>query len=294
MAEKDDIRKTLESYPDVFADIINGFLFSGKQVVCPGDLIPADIASQYKADGMIRSQERDVSKYWRNNCFNIIACFGIENQSAPDKYMPMRIINYDGAGYGKQLKENKDKNFNGLYHPVVTIVLYFGDKPWNYGTSLSDCLDISEEFIPYVGDYRINLFDMHHVSAEDPAKFKSDFRHIVEFYAARNDDTDYIPSDAKLSHAGEIADFFRVFQNDERFITAYNEAKKDKEEITMCEFVDKLEARGEAKGRAEGRAEGRIAVLADLVKSGIITVMQAAQQEKMTVEEFKKKAGLTA
>ena len=62
----------------------------------------------------------------------------------------------------------------------------------------------------------------------------------------------------------------------------------------MCEFVDKLEARGEAKGRAEGRAEGRIAVLADLVKSGIITVMQAAQQEKMTVEEFKKKAGLTA
>ena len=37
-----------------------------------------------------------------------------------------------------------------------------------------------------------------------------------------------------------------------------------------------------------------VAVLADLVKSGIITVMQAAQQEKMTVEEFKKKAGLTA
>lgn len=148
MTEKDVVSKTLESYPDVFADIINGFLFSGKQVVCPDDLIPADIASQYKADGMIRSQERDVSKYWRNNCFNIIACFGIENQSAPDKYMPMRIINYDGAGYGKQLKENKDKNFDGLYHPVVTIVLYFGDKPWNYGTSLSDCLDISEELNP--------------------------------------------------------------------------------------------------------------------------------------------------
>ena len=58
----------------------------------------------------------------------------------------------------------------------------------------------------------------------------------------------------------------------------------------MCEFVDKLEARGEAKGRAEGMLN----TLADLVKSGIITVMQAAQQEKMTVEEFKKKAGLTA
>ena len=49
MAEKDVVSKTLESYPDVFADIINGFLFSGKQVVCPDDLIPADIASQYSA-----------------------------------------------------------------------------------------------------------------------------------------------------------------------------------------------------------------------------------------------------
>ena len=88
---------------------------------------------------------------------------------------------------------------------------------------------------------------MHHVSAEDSAKFKSDFKHIVEFYAARNNDTDYIPSDAKLSHAGEIADFFRVFQNDERFITAHITKQK-----------------------------------------------QAAQQKKMTVEEFKKKAGLTA
>ena len=49
MAEKDVVSKTLESYPDVFADIINGFLFSGKQVVCPDDLIPVDIASQYSA-----------------------------------------------------------------------------------------------------------------------------------------------------------------------------------------------------------------------------------------------------
>ena len=246
MTEKDVVSKILESYPDVFADIINGFLFSGKQLVSPDDLIPANIASQYKADNKMCPSERSVSKYWRNICINIIVCRETENQSDSYKYLPVRIFSCDSAEYGNQLKEDKDKNFNGLYHPVVTIVLYFGDKPWNYGTSLSDCLDISEELIPYVGDYRINLFDMHHVSAEDSAKFRSDFKHIVEFYAARNDDTDYIPSDAKLSHAGEIADFFRVFQNDERFITAYNEAET------------------------------------------------GSTAEKMTVEEFKKKAGLTA
>ena len=294
MAEKDTVSKTLESYPDVFADIVNGFLFDGKQIVDPDDLVPADIASQYKADGIIRSQERDVSKYWRNSCFKIIAYFGIENQSSPDKFMTMRIINYDGAEYGKQLKENKDNSFSGLYHPVVTIVLYFGEKPWNYSTELLDCLDVPKELVPYVSNYHINLFDMNHVSAEDSAKFKSDFRHIVEFYAALNSETEYEPSDETLDHAREIADFFRVFQHDERFITAYNEATKNKEEISMCKYVDRLEARGEAKGRAEGEARGILITLADLVRKGLITVSQAAEQAKMTVEEFKEKAGFTA
>ena len=49
---------------------------------------------------------------------------------------------------------------------------------------------------------------------------------------------------------------------------------------------------GLGAGEAKGRAEGRLAVLAELVKKGIITIMQAAEQEKMTVEEFSKKTGL--
>ena len=34
--------------------------------------------------------------------------------------------------------------------------------------------------------------------------------------------------------------------------------------------------------------------LADLVRKGLITASQAAEQAKMSVEEFKAKAGLTA
>ena len=64
----------------------------------------------------------------------------------------------------------------------------------------------------------------------------------------------------------------------------------------MCEIYDKIlmegEAKGEAKGRAKGRAEGRLSVLTDLVRNGIITITQAAEQEKMPVEEFSKLTGL--
>ena len=83
----------------------------------------------------------------------------------------------------------------------------------------------------------------------------------------------------------------------ERFRDEYNAIKAtQKGEITMCEIYDKIlmegEAKGEAKGRAKGRAEGRLSVLTDLVRNGIITITQAAEQEKMPVEEFSKLTGL--
>ncbi|MBQ8135014.1 MAG: hypothetical protein IJ192_11510 [Clostridia bacterium] len=54
----------------------------------------------------------------------------------------------------------------------------------------------------------------------------------------------------------------KVFEHDDRFMKAYNNCK-DKEEVTMCEFVDKLEARGEARGREKERENSiKIAILA--------------------------------
>ena len=38
MAEKDATEKTLESYADVFADIVNVLLFNGRRLIAPNDL----------------------------------------------------------------------------------------------------------------------------------------------------------------------------------------------------------------------------------------------------------------
>ena len=45
-------------------------------------------------------------------------------------------------------------------------------------------------------------------------------------------------------------------------------------------------AEGEARGRAEGIAKGFLQALSNLVKSGLISLSDAAQQAKMTEEEF--------
>lgn len=53
-----------------------------------------------------------------------------------------------------------------------------------------------------------------------------------------------------------------------------------KESVTMCEVLDKVEARG--------RKEGVISVLISLVKDGILSVSEAAVRADMSEESFKK------
>ena len=103
VAEKDLGEKTLESCNDVFADIVNGLLFKGKQVISEASLTDAQPFSVYKADGRLHEQERDVAKYWNaegtDKAQVRIALLGFENQTKYDRDMPFRVIGYDGAAY---------------------------------------------------------------------------------------------------------------------------------------------------------------------------------------------------
>ena len=102
MAEKDMIEKTLESYNDVFADIVNVLLFNGADKVKENELELASARSVYKADRKLREQERDTAKYWKNHNIRI-SLFGMENETQPEDDMPLRVFGYDGASYRDQI-----------------------------------------------------------------------------------------------------------------------------------------------------------------------------------------------
>ena len=72
MGEKDATEKTLESYADVFADIVNVLLFDGKQFIAPEDLRDALPRSIYKADGKLHEQERDTAKFWLSGRYALL------------------------------------------------------------------------------------------------------------------------------------------------------------------------------------------------------------------------------
>ena len=292
MGQKDMTSKMLESNNDVFADMLNGFLFSGNTVVNESELTPADKESHYKAEGKIRNQERDISKRWHKATIQI-ALFGYENQSDDDEFMALRVIGYDGADYRSQYKAKKTgENGTGKAYPVITLVIYFGNKDWKHGTNLHSCLEIPPELLPFVSDYKVNFFSIKDMTKEQIEKFHSDFKVIAEFFHALNNGEDYHPTDQKLNHPEEVIDMISVFSGDERFRDEYNSMTDENKEggVTMCEIYDKIQQ----DGIAIGEARGILKTLVELVKDGILTLAEPAGRANMTVEEFESQSGLKA
>ena len=195
MAEKDITQKVLEQYNDVFMDIVNVLLFNGEMVVREDDLIDLPTSSSKKIGRKINYQDRDVAKYWQGNKINI-AMFGLENQTDPDKLMPLRVISYDGAEYGRQSSgKNKDKP----KYPVITLVLYMGHKGrWNYPKNIMGIVDVDERLKPYVNDYKINLFEIAYLPEEKRKLFKSDFRVVVDYLYQVRKNNKYEPGMYKI------------------------------------------------------------------------------------------------
>ena len=284
MQSKDITEKMLEKYNDVFADILNVLLFAGGDVVDESALTDALPMSMLKIDGRVRTQERDIAKYWRKNKINV-ALFGLENQTVPNKLMPLRVFGYDGAEYVKQSrKENSDR----AKYPVITLVLYLGyEKRWNYPKRLFDVLDIDEDIRPYVNDFKINLFEIAYLEREKVDLFKSDFRILADYLYQMRKNRDYIADKTNIGHVEELLTLMSAMTGDNRFEETINDFK-GKEKVNMCEVLDRVEARGIEKGRLEGRQEGTINTLISLVKDGILSLDEAAIRADMSAKDFKK------
>ena len=276
MAEKDITEKNLEALNDVFADIVNVLLFKGEQVINEKDLEADTTKSMFKADGKIHEQERDVSKFWKNGEIRI-SILGIENQTAQDSDMPLRVISYDGASYKQQLLDTNQKK----RYPVATLVLYFGtEEKWVKAKHLYDCFEIPEKLKPFVNDYKINVFNIAFLSPKTIAMFKSDFKIIAEYFRAKRLNQKYKGSKEKLKHANETLKMFSALTGDNSFEKVYNEDNSKKGGITMCDVVERI--------RNDGRTEGQERIIMNLIESNAGTIEQIAAWVKLPVKEVQK------
>ena len=255
--EKDITEKTLESHPDVFADIVNGLLFDGREVIRETELEDASPVSQLKLDGALHEQERDAAKYWKHDEIRIALC-GLENQTKPDRDMVLRILGYDGAAYKEQVNlhvgEHRAGKVPSPVYPALTLVLYFGDTPWTAPRTLRECFgQMPDALMPYVQDYRIHVFEIAFLTPEQINRFRSDFRLVADFLVQKRTKKEYTPPEDTIRHVDEVLKLLSAVTGDRSYEEVRNALEeRDKEGTTMCDVVNSFVEKGRREGRREG------------------------------------------
>ena len=297
MAQKDMSEKLLEEYDDVFADIVNVLLFNGKNLIKPEQLNKSNVVSQFKADdGELHEQERDVAKFWKKGGV-YIALYGIENQTKIDKNMPLRVINYDGVSYRSQLLNNNSE----LKYPVVTLVLYFGEKRWSAPRSLLEAICVPDELKPYVNDYKINLYEISYLTDEQLKMFKSDFGILADFFVNKRRNENYLPKDErKFKHVDAMLKIFKAMALEQHYEMDFSDIKNGGYSMSgifervinmgISEGMEKGMKQGIEKGMEKGIETAHRETAIELLKAGTDEniILQACKLTKDQLEQLKK------
>ncbi len=278
--DKDIAEKKFESFDDVFAAIVNAFFAMRgiKDRVDPKALENIKPRTSYKSsDDEVREQERDVIKLWKRPDGETVICLvGLENQSSIDKYMPLRVMSYEGADYRAQLPV---KPKGPKPHFVITLVLYFGVKRrWQKDLSLHEVLNVPEQYRQVVNDVKLNVIELawlsdeqeklfkngqdKEVNDEQDKKVKDDAYYLVHMLGQirRGEDITIPPVDT-LEHLSDFLYVLEALVGSKKYkviLDKNNSEQGGNIKMRYAKMFEAVKQEGRIEGRNEGRNEGRI------------------------------------
>lgn len=263
---------------DRFADLFNGTIFDGEQMIRPEDLEIVD----GEADILITDQNnrtkkvqryRDVVMRWKNNInFVILAC---ENQEKIHYAMPVRTMLYDSLSYVEQMKKiwketdrksitqeeflSRFRKEDCLY-PVITIVFYYGEKEWDGSRNLHEMFSKNiptafwEKVKFYIPNYHINLVDPNRM--DDFEKFQTDLQLILGMLQCKNEKEklmEYVLKHKEYFKKIDVETYnvIKEFLNSEKILknVVCNETEGG---VDMCKALEELYEDGVEQGIEQG------------------------------------------
>ena len=287
--QKDVSLKTFWRDNEHFADLFNATVFNGKQVLKPDKLtemdtdVSATIHSKSYNESITRN--RDVVKKMSDGVeFNIL---GLEIQDKTHYAMPLRTMTYDALGYIKEYNDikkhhklNKDSfssheeflsgiNKSDRFHPIITLVLYYGESLWDGPTCLSDMMiSMPDNIKAYFSDYKLNLVqildsDKYTFYNEDVRNvfniirniYNDDFDSIYREYESRNVDIDVMELICNITSVPKLMD---LCTDTEQGGT-----------VNMCEAMKRFQAECESKGMKEGIDSEKVNSIISMLEFGI-------------------------
>ena len=269
-----------------FADLFNGVLFDGKEVMKPEELEADDsVIVKFQSEDRGRKVICDKIRKWRRRYVSVMV---LESQSYVDYRMVFRVMEAEVIGYDKQRKETNRQNLkagiklvgdeypSGMkkgqkFIPIITLVLYLGKKKlWDGARSLHEMLEMDEVVKPFVNDFKLNLFDYH--EWKEYSKFKTENRLLFEALSCGSDakkmketlqkNPDFGKLD--LESAKAIGGILKVKINLETIKTRDEDGG---EVYDMCKAFDGYKEEGRREGKREGKREGEIQALTTVVKN---------------------------
>ncbi|MBR0459959.1 MAG: Rpn family recombination-promoting nuclease/putative transposase [Victivallales bacterium] len=274
--------------PEIFAALFNGYLFQGKNVISPSELVPQsskEVFTSKKSKQLFLQRERDllfqVAYKQGTDCSYLL--LGLEAQAFPDASMPLRCMLYDAINYSMQLEKIQSKQaklhpgdnakpfLNGLpdnerLTPIITLVIALTDDPWPRTRELHELLALpNPNLVQYIANYRINLITPATMSEADIQLYGKELEAVL--LAAR------AASDRKaLKNVATSHDAFHSLNMDTARlimeITQLDFSIQDKKEnIDMAKQIVSFSEYFRQEGREEGLRRGTISTLLKLGKS---------------------------
>ena len=207
---------------------------------------------------------------------------GIEDQMHIHYAIPLRNMIYDALGYLKEYREisarnrkegitlkNPEEFLSGLrredrLHPIVTLVIYYGDKPWDGPMSLKDMLsDMPKALEKAVSDYKIHLLQVN-----DSGKYEFSSEDVrAAFEISREAMNDRLDEIAKKYHDTILSPDVTAFIGAVIGSQDLMEIGSKKEDGTMSiAAVEKWEAKQREIGRQAGIQEGRQLIILNMLR----------------------------
>lgn len=249
MMEKNEAEEILEDNNALFADVVNGFLFHGRQVVSARELKKINAEYSCVINGRTRRLACGAVKSWRNAGLRIV-CTGLADKSDEVSDVPLTVFSFDGADYRKQFFDD-----GGTVFPFVTLVLYFGDDAsLTDHLFLKDRLTMPEELAPYVSEYKINVFPVASLTREQLSAFKGDFMTVADAFVQKGDAAGdgcwYKPDPHPLKHVAATLGMLNALADDgkgEELKRMENTMPAEKK-YTAFDAFDRVEKRGIKQG----------------------------------------------
>jgi hypothetical protein len=260
-----------------FADLFNQMFWGGEESLDPEKLSEKDTEESTvilnNEQLSTKSGRRDLIKQYEDGADLVL--IGVENQAHVHYAMPIRDMLYEALRYTRQCKElenrrRKEKDLRGpdeflsgikkgdKIRPVITLVVYYGEKEWDGPLRLTDMMDIPPMFRDFVVDWSIHLLNVRDAGK---LKFKNrdnqDFFELIGEFYSNNGKFDLEKFEAKQNNRAVYWETAAAIGAATGSMKLADYARKHKGgNLNMCTALKNLELQGERKGKIKGEKKG--------------------------------------